>query len=192
MNELSFDTAKDYLGALYADPTMAVISMQMAADARDVSRAAIDRMVRIGQLEGVRIDGTRYVRASSMRALKEKREQQVAQVRKFLEKCARKSQNVVFYEPVMDIVGLKTTIPADRKRIGVLLGEVSEQTYEESKILLTAIVHRKTASRTTHPGPGFFNLAKSVGLKWDRRDDAGFLDREIEKVRKHYASRYVS
>ena len=46
-----FEETSAYLRALKKDPSLAVISFQMAADGWNVSRAAIDRMARGGKLE---------------------------------------------------------------------------------------------------------------------------------------------
>jgi hypothetical protein len=180
---LKFDETSDYLRALKEDPGLAVISFQMAADGWDVSRAAIDGMVRSGKLEEVRINRTRCVRATSLQKFFDKWDEQVAQVREFVEEYARRRE-VVFYAPVMEQVGLNWRVPADRSRIGALLGAVSEQTYDEFGVLLTAIVHRDTSGQTG-PGPGFFGLAKSLELEWD--DDDVFVATEMEKTWKHYA-----
>jgi hypothetical protein len=179
----SFDEISDYLRALRADPSLAVIPFQMAADGWGVSRAAIDGMVRSSKLDEVRIAGTRYVRATSLQKLFDEKDEQVAKVREFVEEHARRRE-VVFYAPVMERVGLNWRVPADRRRIGALLGAVSEQTYGEFGVLLTAIVHRDTSGQTG-PGPGFFGLAKSLELEWD--DDDVFVATEMEKTWKHYA-----
>jgi hypothetical protein len=76
-------------------------------------------------------------------------------------------------------------IPADRKRIGYLLGDVSRQTFKEFGILLSVTVHRKT-SGTTSPGAGFFELAEDLKLEWD--DDDVLVATEMEKVWGHYAA----
>jgi ABC-type antimicrobial peptide transport system ATPase subunit len=44
-------------------------------------------------------------------------DEQVAQVREFVEEYARRRE-VVFYAPVMEQVGLNWRVPADRSRIG--------------------------------------------------------------------------
>jgi hypothetical protein len=186
MDTKAYSTVGDYLGALRVDPTLAVISMQMAADHRGVSRAAIDRMARIGQLEEVRIAKTRCVRAASLLNLEAQRERQNCEVRELLEGVARKHE-IVFYEPVMKKLGLKTTVPAHRTLIGQILGDLSNQTYGDHSILLSVLVHRKTAGRT-RPGPGFFELAKALGFKWRSGAEMKLVDEQTEKVWRHYAS----
>ena len=179
-----FEVAGDYLRALRSDSTLAVVPFQVAADAWDVSRAAIDGMVRDGRLEGVQIGKTRYVRASSLNALISAWNDRVTQVRESIERHARKGE-VVFYEQVMTPLGLKTTVPADRKRIGAILGAISEQTYHEHGFLITAIVHRKAHGKT-HPGPGFEEIARELGVRFS--DGEKFLASEMAKVWTHYAA----
>lgn len=178
-----FEETSAYLRALKKDPSLAVISFQMAADGWNVSRAAIDRMARGGKLEEIQINGTRCVRATSFQKLIDEWNEQMAQVRKFVEEYARR-RKVVFYAPVMEHIGLSAKVPADRKRIGYLLGDISRQTFDEFGILLSVIVHRKT-SGITSPGPGFFELAEDLKLEWD--DDDVLVATEMEKVWEHYA-----
>jgi hypothetical protein len=179
----SFQNAQDYLRALQHNSDLAIIPLQVAADSRDVSRAAIDRMLRIGQLTEIKIGKTRFVKASGLTALVKEREAQVRKVRTYLEKVA-KQQEKVFYEPVMNILGLDRLVPANRTAIGSILGEISEQTFAENKILLSVIVHRKSAGET-HPGDGFIELARAMGLHW--KDEREFVSREVKKVWQFYS-----
>ncbi|MFK5600197.1 hypothetical protein ACFZ8E_24840 [Methylobacterium sp. HMF5984] len=148
-------------------------------------------MVRIGQLEEIRIDGNRYVRASSLFGRQQVREQQIETVRAFLEKHVREqthgAREPLTYEPVMALVGLSPSIPADRTIIGGILGAILERTWAEHRILLTVIVHRKTQGRT-RPGPGFFAIAETLsGLEpWASNDE--LVERETAKVWAFYAA----
>lgn len=184
---MKFESASDYLQALEHDPSLAILPLQMVADHRGVTRAAIDRMVRIGQLEEIRIESTRYVRASSLRGIRDEFERKVAVVRSYLEKAARQGETCVFYEPVMKIVGLSPKVPADRTAIGAILGRISEITWalpKKDRHLLSVIVHRKTPG-ITRPGPGFITLAEDLhenaGLPdWEDEDD--LIERETRRV----------
>ena len=178
-----FGNSTDYLRALEKDPKLAIMTMQDVATHRGVSRAAIDRMLRLNQLKEIRIGKTRYVRAWSVIDLRKERDEQVARVREFLEEMAHK-RKILTYDPVMSLIGLTHTVPADRNHIGNILGSVSEQTWAENKTLLSVIVHRKTQGKT-RPGPGFFNLVESLGILWDNEDE--FLERETNKVWDIYA-----
>jgi hypothetical protein len=100
-----------------------------------------------------------------------------------VEARARSGQHSVFYEPVMDIIGKKPSIPADRSYIGGVLGDISTSTARECGILLSVLVHRKTAGRT-RPGPGFFELAEELGYEW--QDNDRFVEAETLRVLNHY------
>ena len=175
----------EYIDALSRNPELAVVSMQMAADFRGVSRAAIDRMVGLRQLREVKIKNTRCVLAHDLIKLAEAFEQQIRIVRDYLEEAAA-NRNVVFYEQVMKVLGMSRTVPADRTKIGAILGKVSEESFRKHKVLLSVIVHRKTAGRTV-PGPGFLTLAQELGFTW--QDDRQFVEQQGERVFDHYAGK---
>jgi hypothetical protein len=155
--EKRYEDIKEYLRQLKAETRLAVISMQMAANALGITRPAIERMARTQRLDVIRLKKTRCVRALQILELIEGYEKQVDSTRRFLEKCAKKGRSPVFYTEVMERLGLATSTPADRKLMGRILGDVSEQTYREHKVLLSAIVHRK-GSGSTSPGPGYQSL----------------------------------
>lgn len=95
-------------------------------------------------------------------------------------------RNVAFYEQVMKMLGMSRTVPADRTKIGAILGRVSEESFRKHKILLSVIVHRKTAGRTV-PGPGFLTLARELEFTWE--DDRLFVEQQGERVFDHYAGK---
>lgn len=181
---MDFKDAADYFRAFEKDPAAcAILPIQMLADIRGVSRGAIVRMIEVGQLKGIKIGKTRYVRASSYIDLLKERERRIQTVRAYLEEVASKRQNVT-YEPVMSLVGLRWQTPQDRLTIGRILGAISRQTHAEHGILLTVIVHRKTAGRP-RPGEGFFELSLGLGYEWDDNDE--FVEDETEKVWDFYS-----
>jgi hypothetical protein len=182
---MEYADVHEYIGALRRNPDLAVISIQMAADFRCVSRAAIDRMLRIGQLKGVKIKNTRCVLARDLIRLSESFEHDVKTVRDYLEDAAA-NRNVVFYEQVMKVLGMSRTVPVHRTKIGEILGAVSEESFAKQKIVLSAIVHRKTLGRTA-PGPGFLPLMRNLGFNW--QDDRLFLEQQVERVFDHYADK---
>ncbi len=75
---------------------------------------------------------------------------------------------------------MSPSVPADRTAIGGILDAVSQQMWEKHQIILSVIVHRKTAGRT-RPGPGFFELAKRLGLYRKGDDEDELIERESEK-----------
>jgi hypothetical protein len=182
---MEYPNVGEYIDALSRNPQLAVVSMQMAADFREVSRAAIDRMVGVGQLRVVKIKNTRCVLAYDLIKLAAAFDHQVRIVQDYLEEAAA-SRNIVFYEQVMKILGMSRKVPADRTKIGTILGRVSEMSFRKHKILLSVVVHRKTAGRTV-PGPGFLALARELEFTW--QDDRLFVEQQGERVFDHYAGK---
>jgi hypothetical protein len=188
---MNFDDATAYFRAYEKDPAAcAIFTMQMLADLKGVSRAAIVRMIDTGQLKQIKIGKTRYVRASSYIELLSEYDRRVKRVREYLEQIAAKRQTVT-YEPVMSLIGLRWQTPADRTTIGGILGTISEQTSAETKdaLLLSVLVHRKT-SGITRPGQGFFALASYLGYEWE--DENAFVKDQTQKVWDFYASRVLT
>jgi hypothetical protein len=160
--------------------------MQMAADVRSVSRAAIDRMAQLGQLEEITVGATRCVRAQSLLDFLSAHESRVAIVRRYLEECARERRTTT-YQPVTALIGFIHTNPAHRRAIGAVLGDVSRQAWREHGIVLSVIVHRKT-SGPSRPSPGFMELAVELGLL-DLEDEDALIKREMERVWAFYAKK---
>lgn len=178
-----YESLVEYLEAYADDPTLAVMPIPVVADHLEKTPAAISAMIRTGKLDEVRIKKNRFVLLSSLLARQEGFEDQVETVKKYLVKQAKKGTRSLFYEPLMDQVGMKPTTPADRTKIGQILGTISERSYEENGILLSVLVHRKTAG-ITNPGPGFFNLAKGMGFKFKDKND--FVEEHTNLVMKAY------
>jgi hypothetical protein len=128
---------------------------------------------------------TRYVRASSLSSILRGRESRIAAVRSYLEDCAGE-QRTTHYEPVMNLIGLTHSKPADREAIGGVLGAILDQTWREHGVALTVIVRRNAAGRS-RCGPGFFKLVASLAGLPDWNDEAALVERETERVWKFYA-----
>lgn len=168
----------EYVQALRERPELAVVSMVMAAEILGVSRAAIHQQVRSKKLQAIVISGVQYVLASSVRAVLDHKEARVDAVIDFLLDCAARKETTA-YGPLMAHLGMKTTTPADRKKIGALLLGASVWS-EQHKVLLSALVRR---GRTGIPSPGFFELAEEKGFfdpsKQDREE---FLAAHTKKI----------
>ncbi|TXN14108.1 helix-turn-helix domain-containing protein [Methylobacterium sp. WL122] len=183
---MDFKDATDYFRAYAADPAAcAIFPLQMIADLRNVSRGAIVGMIDTGKLKEIKIGKVRYVRASSYIDLLKEQERRDQQVLKFLTEAAARRE-VVTYEPVMSLVGLRWQTPADRNTVGAILGRISEDTFKKHGVLLSVIVHRKTPGKT-RPGKGFFELAEYLGYDWE--DEDTFIDEETEKLWDFYANK---
>jgi hypothetical protein len=182
---MEYSDAKEYIEAFRRNPKLAVVSLQIAADFRGVSRAAIERMVAAKHLQEIKIKNTRCILAHGLIDLAEAFEHQVRVAREYLEEAAA-TRAIIFYEQVMKVLGMSRTVPADRTKIGAVLGRVSEVSFEKDGILLSAIVHRKTTGRTV-PGPGFLNLAEQLDFDWN--DERTFIEEQVKRVFDHYAGR---
>lgn len=186
MDDMEFETLGDYLAAYEKDRELGVMPIPLVAEYLERTPAAVTAMIRSERLSEIKIGKNRFVSLQSLLDMKRAQDSQVERVMKYLEKQAKAGVRAVFYEPVMAQVGLSTGIPADRNRIGQILGRVSEISYERDGILLSVLVHRKTAG-TTKPGPGFPGLAESLGLDWDEDDYDGFVEEQTDLVLEHYA-----
>jgi len=175
----SYKTTKRYIRELARDPNLAVVSRQMAASALSLTRSTIDRQINDGSLEAIKIEGSICVLSKALIGRLESEEAQVATVKSYLLSVAREGKTTT-YEPVMATIGLATRSPPNRARIGVILGEISEESYLEDDILLSALVFNKALGR---PSDSFYSLAER--LVGELGDD--FLEVQLGMIWKHYA-----
>lgn len=181
---MQFDSPSAYLEALQSNPKLAIVPLQMVADLRGITRAAVDGMLRSGRLQEIKIENSRYVSAESIIELQFREEDRVNKVENFLKELAA-SRKTVTYEPIMASVGLSSKIPSHRTAIGKILGDITRRSWEQDGILLTVLVHHKMASYT-RPGRGFFNLAAELGVPpW--KDEEEMVARETQRVWDFYA-----
>lgn len=185
----TFENARAYLAALADDPALAIIPKSMAEEVLGVQRPAVAAQVKSGKLPSVKVGSKRHLLAWGLIERLRDYERKVARVRRYLESVGA-ARETVFYEPVMSLVGLSTSVPQDRGEIGAILASVSREVYQETEseeehgILLSVLVHRKTQGKT-RPGPGFFNLAEKMGFEWN--DDDEFVQAETERAWVHYS-----
>ena len=182
MSMRRFESVRRYLDALEQDPSLSVLSMSMAAEEFNVGRAAIDAMVRSGRLLGVKIGRPTYVLTRSIFEKRKEREKQVEIVERLLEKIASKRE-FCFYEPIMEKLGLSWKIPNHRRLIGEILGDVSRGSKAKHRLLLSVLVHKKTAGKT-RPSDAFFSLAKELGYTVEDEDE--FVRDQLKKVWDYY------
>lgn len=168
----------EYLQNLKNRPELAVVPMVMAAEVLGVSRAAVHQQVRAKKLQAIVISSVQYILASSVQAVLDQKEAQVDAIIDFLLDCASREGKTA-YGPLMEHLGMKTTTPADRRKIGALLLRASEWSKKQ-KVLLSALVRR---SRSDIPSPGFFELAEKEGF-YDpsKQTKKEFLDAHTKKI----------
>jgi len=178
-----FDDTIAYLAALEADPDLAVLSMQMTADALGVGRGAIVNRINAGSLEAIKIGRVRYVLAGSVINILSERKAEVATVKLFLEEIASLGFSTT-YAPVMGKIDRSTTIPNDRSIIGRILGEISRESYEEHGFLLSALVNNSALGK---PSESFFLLAGDLDPSYDDADtDEDYLAAQLRLIHAHY------
>ncbi|WP_283195095.1 hypothetical protein [Rhizobium sp. AN80A] len=99
-----------------------------------------------------------------------------------------KGDTRTFYKPIMDWIGLVTTTPAHRTRIGAMLDKISKDSHDENGVVLSVLVYRKTAGKT-RLGPGFWGMVEAKDLsdpETQHKDD--FVRNHTELVMKKYAT----
>jgi hypothetical protein len=181
---MTFETLDDYIKAFSKDRELAVIPIPLVAEHLERSGPAVTAMLRTGRLDEIRIGKNRFVGLKSLVDMQEEFDKQVEVVERYLIKQVRKGIGAVFYEPVMAQVGMDTGIPADRTKIGNILGAISRRSQDENKVMLSVLVHRKTLG-TTNPGPGFFALARSLGYECADNENE-FVRKQTARVMKAY------
>jgi hypothetical protein len=181
---MMFDALDDYIKAFAKNRELAIIPIPLVADHLGKSGPAVSAMLRDERLEEIKIGKNRFVGLKSLVDMQDQFDKQVDVVERDLVKQAKKGVEAVYYEPVMAQVGMNTHIPADRNKIGIILGEISERSQAEKGVMLSVLVHRKTLG-TTNPGPGFYGLARNLG--YDCEDnDSDFVRKQTARVLKAY------
>ncbi len=102
---------------------------------------------------------------------------------KKLREVAR-NRNTLHYEDIAPLLGLRMADPADRVRIGQILGEISKLETNAGRPMLSAVVTHKGDER---PGGGFFELAEVLGLVGGR-DSETFFIHELKRVHDWWAN----
>jgi len=184
--DMKFSNIDDYLRAFTEDRSLAIMPVPMAAEYFEITSSGIVGRVRSGALTGIKIGKTNYVTMGSVMQAVAERDRNVDIVKAFLEQQARAGIKSVDYTSVMDLLGLKPSLSADRTKIGWVLGYVSRRSWEEKKVLLSVIVHIKG---TNHPSlNGFFYLVENICPDWESEydDRNAFIKAETKRVMKAY------
>lgn len=176
---MNYETLTDYISAYRDNPSIVGLPVPVVAEHLGVTPAAIAARVRAGSMQGLKIGRHSFVSLKSILDDEDKMAADVKVIEKYLWKIAKAGTPAIFYEPVMTAVGLTHRVPAERNRIGAILGKVSEQSQDECKVMLSVLVHRKTAG-VTRPGPGFFDLARHLEFEFDDEDE--FVKDQTAKV----------
>ena len=82
-------------------------------------------------------------------------------------------------------LGLNFDNPGDRKKIGEMLGEISDYEARQGRRMLSAVVYGQQDNK---PGEGFFTLARELGF-FHGDDELVFWISELQKVWDIWSSR---
>ena len=107
-----------------------------------------------------------------------------AQARDVLIEVARRKDKITYSELATEITAIN--IEAHDSRMNHLLGEISSEEDAQDRGMLTAIVVHKFGD--LRPGPGFYDLAKSLGK--DTSDKDFFWISEIKTVHDYWANQH--
>ncbi len=98
------------------------------------------------------------------------------EARQILIQCARTEQTIAYSELVANTYTIRFE-PQDPK-LAEMLDQISSSEYAEGKGLLSVLVIHKGGDGM--PGPGFFKLAKRLGMRVD--DHLEFWVKEFQRV----------
>lgn len=184
---MKFDALADYLEAYQDDPyNHGVLPIPLIAEYLDRSAPAVAAMLKAGGLTEITIGKNRFVQTSSLLEKDDAEAKDAATVRQYLMDMIARGETSTFYDPIMKIIGLTTTTPAHRTKIGAILDRISKDSHEEKGVVLSVLVHRKTAG-TTRPGPGFWGMVQGEGLfDPDEQDKDDFVREHTKLVLRKY------
>ena len=94
-------------------------------------------------------------------------------------KRVAEQQDTATYGAIAPLADLDMENPAHRDRIRQILGKISTYEHQNGRPMLTAIVVYRQANI---PGPGFFELARHLGLLAANGDEVEFFSREVTRV----------
>jgi hypothetical protein len=137
----------------------------------------------------VAFDREGKVMAASKRKSKKKwgTQKQTAKLRERLIRVARSSRGRVAYSAIAGIVGLNMGIPADRTKLGGILGTMGAQEVDNGRPFLPAVVVRKWGRR---PGPGFYLAIRKVCHQFARiRKKPKLHDAVLDEVYSYWQKR---
>ncbi len=179
---MKFATVTEYLEAYQNDPyNHGVLPVPLVAEYLERSPPAVTAMLRAGSLTEIVIGKNKFVRTSSLLEKDDAEAKDVATVRGYLVDMIARGETSTFYDPIMKAIGLTTSTPAHRTRIGAILDRISRDSHDEKGVVLSVLVHRKAAG-TTRPGPGFWGMVEDSGLYDPEKQDKDAFVREHTKL----------
>lgn len=155
---LNFKNEREYLGALKADPTLAIMGLAMASRMLGIKRASVEQRIARSSLKGVKIGKQLHVMSGSLIEVMDQEDSMKAAVVRVLRSLIAKKQTQT-YGVLMQAVGLDHVLSAHRKKIGAVLGEISEGTWERDKVLVSVLIVDKG---TGMPSDSFWGLYRDL------------------------------
>ncbi len=143
----------------------------------NVTPPAVRAMLRRGALASLSIGSVDYVSALSLRDWHDALVSEVRKTTKLLQKAARK-QRPLSYSDLLTKLGRDYRAPADRRRLGVLLEQVSQQSLLEDGVLLAVWAQSKA---TEMPKYGVWEIAEAKALRQPGEGPIAFLEAQRAK-----------
>lgn len=155
---LKFANEVDYLQALRKDPGLSIIGVGMAAKMLAIKRASVEQRIARETLPAIMVGKRTHVLCSSLLRIIDDEAAMTDKVTKALRSLIRHSQTMPYGE-LMSKVGLAHQFSADRKKIGAVLGKISEGTWETHKVLVSILIVDKG---TGMPSDSFWGLYEDL------------------------------
>jgi len=102
-------------------------------------------------------------------------------------KAIARTGDIITYSEIAPLANLDMSKQEDRNRIAQILGEISTYEHKNGRPMLSSVVIHK---ENNIPGPGFFTLAKELGI-YNQKNDVLFFINELQRVHdywKHHQS----
>ncbi|SRR5258706_15923266 len=102
--------------------------------------------------------------------------------------AAARAGQTIFYKPALtDILGFEGAGDHIPRELGQLCGEISDDEHDADRPLISALV----INQSNHPGTGFFELARTLGLLRSRSKEAedDYWIAELRRVHEFWRGR---
>lgn len=150
-------SSAEYVAKLRHDPTLTVVTIVIAAEALGITRAGVDRKIRVGEIDAIKVDGTIYVLFRSLLEHLDQFDNAVEEVYGVLVALANNGERKYLSE-VMSKIGLDTVNSmADRRKSTKILSKVSRLSLARHGVDLLALLYRKTYNGALVPPDAFFS-----------------------------------
>jgi len=181
---MTYQTPGDYLLAWQHDCSLAVIPVEMAADALSVTGAAIEQSIETGELPVINIAGQTYiptaVLAKSADDLRRVLKKIAAKEKKLVNaaistlKTAARLRIVVSYDSLRRAIGLSDRLETDAVTFERILGLIHNKSQPIYTCFLPVLL-RKEASLDAMPPDSLFTFLREIDCPV--KDEKAFTDK---------------